>query len=142
MRRQASGRARNPPRPADGDVLRLRYDNGEAWRNAMARTATPLARRTSPRARGEVGIRACNARIPGEGASPRVRACGRPLTPTLSPTQVEPARLAHYQCRTRASPSSGAGRGSALNARRAPVIVGAGPLHYPATHTGQSKTMT
>src|SRR6266403_181569 len=40
---------------------------------------------TSPRVRGEVGVRAFHARAPGEGALPRIRALlKRPLTPTLS----------------------------------------------------------
>src|SRR6202030_2916458 len=44
---------------------------------------------TSPRLRGEVRICALFAQIPGEGASPRVCACGKsaPLTPTLSPQE-------------------------------------------------------
>src|SRR5262249_51236406 len=41
---------------------------------------------TSPRLRGEVGMSASSALIPGEGASPRVLSLWKgPLTPTLSP---------------------------------------------------------
>src|SRR6266849_5148619 len=56
--------------------------------------------------RGEGGERS----EPGEGIS-EDRESERP-SPQPSPTQVGPARPAHYLCRTRASPSS-VGRGSA-----------------------------